>query len=123
VFASNKYPLKDQLTRLLLIVFLLIKANPGYYVLQYSQVRNLSNSRQSLHFENTRHTNTFLVKLDKSDTERIDNKHVPEIRFAGISFVLFFMAFPIIYTRKPRKRFNYLIPKNEACIGECILRL
>jgi hypothetical protein len=121
MIGASKYPLKNQLTILLLAVFVLVKANPCYYILQYPASAGVSH----ITLLDARHTYNLLVKLDKSITENIDSKHVPEIKFTGMPFVFFFFGFSVFtLLLKPAVRsFSYTFSKNEACIGKCILRL
>jgi hypothetical protein len=123
VYGFKKYPLKNQLTILLLVVFALIKANPCYYILQYSAASDITHSRQATSINNTYKTDHLLIKLDKSITESVDSKHVPEIKFAGIPFALFFLALPVVFCRRTNRMFSYLLSPTELCINTCILRL
>jgi len=123
VYGFKKHPLKKQLTILLLVLFALIKANPSYYILQYSVVPAIAHSRQQAHFDNTHRTDHLLIKLDKSITESVDSKHVPEIKFAGIPFVLFFLALPVVFCRRTNRILSYPFFPTKVCISTCILRL
>jgi hypothetical protein len=108
---------------ILVILFVIIKANPYYYICQ-----NMLPSGKAV--ENginiTRHNNqqSFVIKFDKSITENIDDQNVPDIKFTGIPFVFFFFSlFLILPTLKIALGIKYPLFKDEGCIRLCILRL
>lgn len=110
---------------LLLVVFALIKANPSYYILQYPAPATsaITHSRQLTFVQNTHRTGHLLIKLDKSITENLDNKHVPQIKFAGIPFALFFFVLPLVFCRRTDRIVTYTFFHAAVCPVRCILRL
>ncbi|MBS1521971.1 MAG: hypothetical protein JST50_13300 [Bacteroidetes bacterium] len=107
----------------LIVLFLIIKANPYYYICQNMPAtgRVIENSIDISKHDNQQ---AFLIKFDKSITESINDQNVPDIKFTGIPFVFFFFSLFLIFsTLKTGLPIKYPVFQNEGCIRLCILRL
>ncbi|HEY9001936.1 MAG TPA: hypothetical protein VIM89_11330 [Mucilaginibacter sp.] len=108
---------------LLIVLFIIIKANPYYYICQNMPATGRA-IKKGISISKHNNQQAFLIKFDKSITESIDDQNVPDIKFTGIPFILFFCSLFLTFsTLKTGLSVKYPVFKNEGCIRLCILRL
>jgi hypothetical protein len=124
VFPLKKNQLENKLTIFFLIIFILIKASPYYYLYQYPSQFKGADTNESFRVRKSDDHHNFLVKVDKSIDEKGDHPIIPQIKFTGIPFDIFFLGiFFVFLIPTNNSLFNYLLNRNEVCIAQCILRL
>ena len=121
------YLTKESLTNksviILIVLFIIIKANPYYYICQNMPANGRANRNDTRISKYNNHT-AFLIKFDKSITEDIDDRNIPDIKFAGTPFIFFFFCLSVAFSAsKTVLSVEYPFFKNEECIRLCILRL
>jgi hypothetical protein len=91
-FNINMENLKKQITFVFLLAFTLIKVSPLYY--RYQFLPGQQNVRSGANFKPAGYgePSLFLVKVDKSIIDETNHLAVPQIKFSGICFELFFAA-------------------------------
>jgi hypothetical protein len=123
-FHLKKDQLENKLTIFFLIIFILIKASPYYYLYQYPSQFKGADVKESFKVRKGDDHHSFLAKIDKSIDEKVDIPIVPKIKFTGIHFGIFFSGiFFILSIPTNSLLFNYLLNRKEICIAQCILRL
>lgn len=108
---------------ILIVLFIIIKANPYYYICQNMPPTGRT-IKNGIGISKHNNQQAFLIKFDKSITESVDGQNVPDIKFTGIPFILFFFSlFIVLSALKTILSVKYPFFKNEECIKLCILRL
>jgi hypothetical protein len=124
VFPLKKNQLENKLTIFFLIIFILIKASPYYYLYQYPSLFKGADAKESFRVRKSDYHHNFLAKVDKSIDEKVNNLIVPKIKFTGIPFEIFFLGvFFLLLIPTNNSLSNYLLNRNEICIAQCIFRL
>ena len=120
----KKNQLENKLTIFFLIIFILVKASPYYYLYQYPSQFKGADAKEFFRVSKSDDHHSFLAKVDKSIDEKVDTPIVPKIKFTGIRFDIFFLGiFFILLISINNSAFNHLLNRNEICIAQCILRL
>jgi hypothetical protein len=124
VHPLKKNQLENRLTIFFLIIFILIKASPYYYLYQYPSQFKSADTQESVRVRKGDDHHNFLARVDKSIDEKVNNFIVPKIKFTGIPFGIFFLGiFFVLLIPTNNSLFNYPLNRDEICIAQCILRL
>jgi len=106
-----------------MVLFVVIKANPYYYICQ-NMLPTGRAVKNGININKHSSQQSSIVKFDKSIAESIDDQNVPDIKFTGIPFVFFFFNLGLILsTPNTALTVKYLFFKNEECIRLCVFRL
>ncbi|HVW12617.1 MAG TPA: hypothetical protein VHB54_02275 [Mucilaginibacter sp.] len=120
---SNNNHLEKTFTVLLLLVFLLIKISPSYYIYQYQSAFTRAKRFEQTRLNGTNAQNKYLVRVDKSIVEQIDRFTVPYIKFTGIPFVVFFIGGLFVTLTSVFGLSRLSTRANQVCIAQRNLRL
>ena len=123
MFYLKKERLTNKSVIILMVLFVVIKANPYYYICQNMLPAGRA-AKNGINISKHSNQQSFVIKFDKSIAESIDDQNVPDIKFTGIPFVFFFFNLCLILPAlKTASGGKYPLFKNEGCIRFCILRL
>ncbi|HVS92442.1 MAG TPA: hypothetical protein VHE59_10435 [Mucilaginibacter sp.] len=120
---SNNDHLEKTFTVLLLVIFLLIKISPSYYICQYESAFTRAKKFEHAHLRGADSQSKYLVRVDKSIVEQIDRFTVPDIKFTGIPFVVFFIGGLFVTLTSVFSLSRLSIRANQVCITQRNLRL
>ncbi|MBS1525159.1 MAG: hypothetical protein JST19_05885 [Bacteroidetes bacterium] len=121
---SNNNRLDKYFTVLFLIIFLLIKISPSYYIYQYQSAFTRAKNFEHTRLNSTDSQSKYLVRVDKSIVEQVDRFTIPDIKFAGIPFVFFFIGgLFVMFTSAFVFISQHPIRADEVCITQRNLRL
>jgi hypothetical protein len=125
VFSPKNNRIKHNLTILLLVVFILIRISPDYFLCQFSPQSERVGSKElsKTHTGSKSLGADSRVRADKSIDDKVDTSLIPVIKFAGIPFEIFFLGSLLLPVK-----FTGILPHisrfgSEAGIIPCILRL
>lgn len=124
MFYPKNDRLENKITIILLILFILIKASPYYYISQYTPPTLQTGINEYPVMRSSIDHVSLLVRVDKSIDDKFSTSLIPGIKFAGIPFEVFFLGLFLI-TIKPAYNLlsDCLAERPEVCITQCVLRL